>query len=195
MFLMDIAQSDDADWLLRSLDMLKDGALEAADAAVRAPDPAVSDLCDALRWTAVDGTIQAITAVTGAWTPRGLLLTATVTVATGSSEVKIIEHVPLALAQGGPLFEYVSKDPDTLTAALITRWSPGHSPISAAHLWHIVFHSLYSPREKAPPTDTLAAPEIQNQKVSFKLQKPISQFLPPHLNVLTMWWSRGRVLP
>ena len=68
----------------------------------------------------MDGTIQAITAVTGAWTPRGLLLTATVTVATGPLEVKITEHVPLALAQGGSLLEYVSKDPDTLTAALIT---------------------------------------------------------------------------
>ena len=174
MFLMDIAPTHDADWLLRSLHMLKDDALEAADAAVRAPDPALSDLCDALHRTAVDGTIQAITAVTGAWMPRGLLLTATVTVATGPSEVKIIEHVPLALAQGGPLLKYVSKDPDTLTAALITRWSPRHSPISAARLRHIVFRNLYSPREKAPPTDTLAAPEIQNQKVSFKLQKPIS---------------------
>ena len=91
MFLLDIAQFDDTERLQRSLDMLKDDALEAADAAVRAPDPALSDLCDALRQTAVDGTIQAITALTGAWTPRGLLLTATVTVAAGPSEVKIIE--------------------------------------------------------------------------------------------------------
>ena len=66
MFLMDIAQSDDADRLLWDLDMLKDDALQAADEAVRAPDPALSDLCDALRWTAADGNIQAITAVTGA---------------------------------------------------------------------------------------------------------------------------------
>ena len=179
MFLMDISQSDDADRLLRDLDMLKDDALAAVDEAVRAPDPALSDLCDALRWTAADGTIPAITAVTGAWTPRGLVLTATVTVATSPSELKVIEHVPLALAQGGPLLEYVSKDPDALTAALVTRWSPGHAPISAARLRHIVLWSLYSAREKAPPTDTDAAPEIQNQKVSFKLQKPISQILPP----------------
>ena len=170
--------------------MLKDDTLEAADAAIRAPDPALSDLCDALRWKVVDGTIQAITAMTGAWTPRGLLLTATVTFATGPSEVKIIEYVPLALAQGGPLLEYVPEDPDTLTAALITRRSPGHSPISAARLRHIVFRNLYSPREKAPPTDTLAAPEIQNHKVSFNLQKPISQFLPPHLKPT---WDRLRV--
>ena len=180
MFLMDIAHSDDVDWLLRDLDMLKDDVLEAADEAARAPDPA---LCDALRWIAADGTIQAITAVTGAWVPRGLLLTATVTVATGPcpSEVKIIESVPLALAQGGPVLQYVSKDPDTLTAAWITMWSPGHSPISAARLRHIVFRNLYSTREKAPPTDTQAVPDIQNQKVSFKARKPISHFLPPHL--------------
>ena len=40
--------------------MLKDDAPEAADEAVRAPDPALSDLCDALCWTAADGTIQPI---------------------------------------------------------------------------------------------------------------------------------------
>ena len=163
MFVMDIAQSADADWLLRNLDMLKD-MLEAADAAVRAPDPTLSTLCDALRWTAVDGPIRPITAVTGAWTPSGLLLTATVTVATSPSEVKIIEHVPLALAQGRPLLEYVSKDSDTLTAALITRWNPRHSPISAARLRHIVFRNLCSAREKAPPINTLAAPEIQRYR-------------------------------
>ena len=87
----------------------------------------------------------------------------------------------MALAQGGPQLEYVSNDPGILTDALITKWSPGHSPISAARLRHILFRNLYSPREKAPPTNTLAALEIQNQKVSFKLQEPISQFLPPHL--------------
>ena len=49
MFLMEIAQSEDADRLLRELDMLKDDALEAADTATRATDPALADLCDALR--------------------------------------------------------------------------------------------------------------------------------------------------
>ena len=39
MFLMDIAQSDDADRLLRELDMLKDDALEAADTAIQATAP------------------------------------------------------------------------------------------------------------------------------------------------------------
>ena len=82
MFLMDIAQSDDGDRLLRDLDMLKDDTLAAADKALQAPDPALSDLCNAVRWTAANGSIQAITAVIGAWTPRGLVLTATVTVAT-----------------------------------------------------------------------------------------------------------------
>ena len=159
MFLMDIAQSDDADRLLRELDMLKDDALEAADEAIRAPDPALSDLCDALRWTAADVSIQAITAVTGAWTPRGLLLTATVTVATSPSGVNVIEHVPLSLAQGGPLLEYVSKDPDALIARLATRWILGHAPFSAARLRHLVFRGLYTAREKTPASDTDVASE------------------------------------
>ena len=103
MFLMEIAQSDDAHRLLRELDMLKDDALEAPDTAIRATDPALADLCDALRWTAAADDIQAITTVTGAWTPRGLLLTATVTVAARPFDTKVIEHVPLSLVQGGPL--------------------------------------------------------------------------------------------
>ena len=154
MYLLDIVQSDDADRLLREMDMLKDDALEAADGAIRATDPAVADLCDALRWTAGDGSIQAITAVTGAWTPRGLLLTATVTVATTPSDVKVVEHVPLSLVQGGPLL-----DPDALTAALVTRWSPGHAPVSASRLCSLVFRGLYMAREQPPAIDTDAPPK------------------------------------
>ena len=188
MFLMEIAQSDDADRLLREPDMLKDDALEAADTAIRATDPALV-LCDALRWTAADGDIQAITAVTGVWTPRGLLLTATVTVAAGPSHTKVIEHVPLSMVQGGPLLEYVSKDPEALTAALVTRWSPSHVPISASRLRNQVFEGLYTAREQPPPIDTTAPPDIQSQKVSHKIHKPISQFLAPHLRP---WWDRLR---
>ena len=189
MFLMEIAQSDDADRLLRELDMLKDNALEAADTAIRATDPALADLCDALRWTAADGDIQAITAVLGAWTPRGLLLTATVTVAAGPSDTKVIEHVPVSLVQGGPLLEYVSKDPEALTAALVTRWSPSHVPISASRLRSQVFKGLYTAREQPPPIDTTTPPNIQSQKVSHKIHKPISQFLAPHLRPS---WDRLR---
>ena len=181
MFLMDIAQSEDADRLLRELDMLKDDALETADTAIRATDPALADLCDALRWTAAAGNIQAITAVTGAWTPRGLLLTATVTVAAGPSYTNVIEHVPLSLVQGGPLLEYVSKDPEALTAVLVTRWSRGHVPISASCLRSQVFRGLYTAREQPPPIDSATPPDIQSQKVSHKIHKPISQFLAPHL--------------
>ena len=57
MFLMDIAQCEDADGLLRELDMLKDDTLEAADTAIRATDPALADFCGAVRWTAADGNI------------------------------------------------------------------------------------------------------------------------------------------
>ena len=174
MFLMDIAQSDNADRLLRDLAMLKDDALEAADEAVRAtnPRPGRPMRCptmDGSRWKHPSYHRRA-----RAWMPRGLLLTATFTVATGPSEVKVIEHVRLALAQGGPLLEYVSKDPDALTAALITRWSPGHAPISAARLCHLVFRGFYTASDEAPPIDTDVAPEIYNQKVSYRLHKPIT---------------------
>ena len=138
------------------------------------PTPPLADQCDALRWTAADGGIQAITAVAGACTPQGLLLTATVTVATSPSDVKVMKRVPLSLAQGGPLLEYVSKDPNALTAALVARWSPGHAPISAVHLRSLVFRGLYTTREQPPAIHTDTPPEIQSQKVSHKIHKPIS---------------------
>ena len=93
------------------------------------------------------------------------------------------------MAQGGPLLEYVFKDPDPLNAALATRWSPGHAPISAARLRSMVFRGLYTAREKSPAIDADAPPEIQSQKVSHKIHKPISQFLAPHLRPS---WDRLR---
>ena len=141
---MEISQSEDADSLLRELDMLKNDALEAADTAIWATDPALAALCDALRCTAADGDIQAFTASTGVWTPWGLLLTATVTVPAGPSDTKVIKYVPLSLVQGGPLLEYEFKDPEALTAVLVTRWSPSHVLISASRLRNQVFQGLYT---------------------------------------------------
>ena len=125
--------------------------------------------------------------MTGAWTPQGLLLTATVTVAAGPCDTKVI--VPLSLVQGGPLLEYVSKDPEALTEALVKRWSPVHVPISASRLRNQVFRGLYTAREQPPPIDTATPPDIQSQKVSHKIHKPISQFLAPHLRPS---WDRLR---
>ena len=186
MFLMDITQSEYADRLLRELDMLINDALEAADTDIWATDPALADLCDALRWTAADGDIQAITALTGVWTPWGLLLTATVTVAAGPSDTNVIKYVPLSLVQPGQLLEYVSK---ALTKTLVTRWSPSHVLISASRLRTRVFKGLYTAQEPPPPFDTTAPPDIQSQKVSQRIHKPISQFLAPHLRPS---WDRLR---
>ena len=119
--------------------------------------------------------------MTGGWTPRGLLLTATVTVAASPSDVKVIEDVPMSPVQGGPLLEYVSKDTEALTAALVTAWSPGHVPISASCLRSQVLRRLYTAREQPPCIDTATPTDIQSQKVCHKIHKPISQFLAPHL--------------
>ena len=95
-FLMDIANSADANCLQQKLDMITDDALNAAVDAVHAPGTIVCELCDALRWVAREGTVQAITSVSGVWTPTGLLLTATATVAAGGKDVRVVEHIPLA---------------------------------------------------------------------------------------------------
>ena len=97
--------------------------------------------------------------------------------------------------QGGPLLGYVSKDPEVLTAPLVTRWSPGHVPISASSLRSQVFRGLYTAREQPPAIDSATPPEIQSQKVSHKIHKPISQVLAPHLRpsptreVVAAFWA------
>ena len=161
---MDIVQSANTDHLLRDLDLLKDDALKAAATATQAPDCGLSDLCDALRWVAIEGTVQAITTITGAWSPRGLLLTATATMAT--SGVRIVEHVPLALTQGGPRLECISRDSNTTTTSLITRWSTSHVLISPLRLRQATLRNIYTAREKAPSIDTETAPKMRNQKVT-----------------------------
>ena len=52
-----------------------------------------------------------------------------------------------------------------------------------------MLRGLYTAHEKAPAIDADVAPEIQSQKVSHKIHKPISQFLPPHLRPS---WDRLR---
>ena len=95
----------------------------------------------------------------------------------------------MSLLQGGPLLEYVSKDREALTAALVTRWSPSHVPISASRLRSQVFKGQYTTREQPPSIDTTTPPDIQSQKVSHKIHKPMCQFLAPHLRPS---WDRLR---
>ena len=174
----------------KTLDMITDTALDAAVDAVQAPGTVVSELCDAMHWVATEGTVHAITSVSGVWTPRGPMLTATATFAASGADVRIVEHIPLALVQGGPLLEYVSKDPSSATSSLVTRWSPSHAPISLTRLRHLTPEQMYHPKEKAPSPDADTAPDMQNQKVTHTLQKSISQSLPEHLRPM---WDRLKV--
>ena len=61
--------------------------------------------------------------------------------------------------------------------------------ISVSRLRSQVFRGLYTAREQPPAIDTATPPEIQSQKVSQKIHKPISQFLAPHLRPS---WDRLR---
>ena len=171
MILMDIAQSDDADRLLRELDMLKDPG--------HRPRPGRPMRCL---------TVDSCGRQYPSYHRRDRGVDATGAPAHGHRHGRHepvrcegYRTCPLPLAPGGPLLEYVSKDPDALTAALVARWSPGHAPVSAARLRSPVFRGLYIARELPPAIDTDAPPEIQRQKVSHKIHKPISQFLAPHL--------------
>ena len=126
---MDIVQLACANRLLCDLDLLKDDALEAAATAAPAPDCAISDHSDVLRWIATEGTIDAITMLIRGSTPRGLVLTTTVTVATGAADVRIADYAPVALPQGGALLQYVSHHPIAITTSLGTQWNRSHATV------------------------------------------------------------------
>ena len=165
---MDIANSDDANRLLQIPDMITDTTLDAV------VDTAISELCDAMRWVATEGTVQAIASISGVWTPAGLMLTATSTIAASGADVRAVEHISLTRVQGGPLLDYVSKDPSSATSGLVTRRSPSHAPISPTRLKYLTLKQMYHPEEKAPSPDADIAPYMQNQKVTHKIQKPVS---------------------
>ena len=143
-----------------------------------------------LCWVLSEGPIQAITSVFVVRTPRGLLLTATAAVAVEGEDVQVLEHIPVALVQGGAVLEYVSSYPSSATASVVTRWSPNHAPISPARLWYLTLKEMYHPKRKAPSPDTDTAPGMMNHKVRFKLQKPISQSPPEHPRPT---WDRSKV--
>ena len=173
-FLVNIAQSADIDRLLCDMDPVKNYATEATPTAAQAPASKICDPWDTLTWLVAEGTMQAITAITGAWTPRGLLLTANVTVATVRSDIGNIENASLALAQGGPLLDYISWDPNAISTWLVTRWNPNHAPISPPCLRQAVLHTMYTAREKVLSPKPDAAPHTQNQDATYKPKKPIS---------------------
>ena len=94
---------------------MKDDALDDALATIKAPDRNTTNLCNTLR-RAVEGAIRAGRAITGVCTLRGSSLQ--LLVSPNDAPARVVEHVPLALKEGGSLLEYISQGPDTTTAAL-----------------------------------------------------------------------------
>ena len=179
---MDIGTFDDASRLLGNLDMITDTALEAAVEAVSPPGIVVSGLCDAMRWVATEGTVHAITSISGVWTPRGRLLMFTATFVAGGTDVRIMEHIHVVPVH---LLEYVCKDPRSATSGLITRWSLGHAPISPTRLRYLTLKQMYHRKEKTPSPDGDTARGMQNPKRDTHTAKAHLPNLPEHLR--TTW--------
>ena len=129
---------------------------------------------DALRWARRMGVITAITSMGAILTPRGLCLTATVT---GSYDAQtfVSQDVPLMVAAGGPLVEYLGNTMHPRHLDLARRVIPGCAPFDTLRLRKRLAQIL-------KVDDTLAesasAPQVHHSTANAAL-RPIAPFLSP----------------
>ena len=129
---------------------------------------------DALRWARRMGVITAITSMGAILTPRGLCLTATVT---GSYDAQtfVSQDVPLMVAAGGPLVEYLGSTMHPRHLDLARRVIPGCAPFDTLRLRKRLARIL-------KVDDTLAesasAPQVHHSTANAAL-RPVAPFLSP----------------
>ena len=132
------------------------------------------EMPNALRWARRMGVITAITSMGAILTPQGLCLTATVT---GSYDAQtfVSEDVPLMVAAGGPLVEYLGSTMHPRHLDLARRVIPGCAPFGTLRLRKRLAQIL-------KVDDTLAesasAPHVHHSTANAAL-RPIAPFLSP----------------
>ena len=91
------------------------------------------EVLDALRWAQRMGVITAITSMGVVLTPRGLCLRATVTGSSGA-QTYFPQDVPLMMASGGPLVEYLGSTMHPFHLDLALRVILGCAPVDTLRL-------------------------------------------------------------
>ena len=129
---------------------------------------------DALRWARRVGVITAITSMGVILTPRGLCLTATVT---GSYDAQtfVSQDVPLMVAAGGPLVEYLGSTMHPRHLELARRVISGCAPFDTLRLRKRLARILKVDDALA---ESASAPQVHHSTANAAL-RPIAPFLSP----------------
>ena len=129
---------------------------------------------DALRWAWRVGVITAITSMGVILTPRGLCLTATVT---GSYDAQtfVSQDVPLMVAAGGPLVEYLGSTMHPRHLDLARRVISGWAPFDTLRLRKRLARILKVDDALA---ESASAPQVHHSTANAAL-RPIAPFLSP----------------
>ena len=146
----------------------------AADSLPEVARGRPEEVPDAPRWARRVGVITAITSMGVILTPRGLCLTATVT-RSYDAQTFVSHDVPLMVAAGGPLVDYLGSTMHPRHLDLARRVIPGYAPSDTLRLRKRLARIL-------KVDDTLAesasAPQVHHSTANAAL-RPIAPFLSP----------------
>ena len=146
----------------------------AADSLPEVARGRPEEVPDALRWARRVGVITAITSMGVILTPRGLCLTATVT---GSYDAQtfVSQDVPLMVAAGGPLVEYLGNTMHLRHLDLARRVISGCAPFDTLRLRKRLARILKVDDALA---ESASAPQVHHSTANAAL-RPIAPFLSP----------------
>ena len=146
----------------------------AADSLPEVARGRPEEVPDALRWARRVGVITAITPMGVILTPRGLCLTATVT---GSYDAQtfVSQDVPLMVATGGPLVEYLGSTMHPRHLDLARRVISGCAPFDTLRLRKRLARILKVDDALA---ESASAPQVHHSTANAAL-RPIAPFLSP----------------
>ena len=126
-------------------------------------------VCDALRWSVLCGHLQSISFVGAILVPRGILLHCSATYCDFDGARVNSHFVPLAMAAGPRLFQYLHDHDNPLVTSLIFAWSPAHKAMDTLTLRSSITRMLQR--------DVASALSCDNKTIQKQLMKPISNFI------------------
>ena len=128
-------------------------------------------VCDALRCSALWGNLQSISSVVTVLIPRGILSHCTATYGDFNGARVNSHFIPLAMAMGPRLFQYLHDHDNPLVTSLISAWSPTHKAMGTTTFSNSISRMLQRDVSPALASD--------NKPIQKQIMKPISNFIIP----------------
>ena len=137
-------------------------------------------VCDALRWSVLRGHLHSISSVGAVLVPKGILLHCSATYCDFDGARVNSHFVPLAMAAGPRLFQYLQDHDNPLVTSLISAWSPAHKAMDTLTLRSSIARMLQR--------DVASALACDNKTIQKQLMKPIGSFI-TQTSVRRLWDS------